>query len=470
MENSTKSVVHRLSDPLKLIGPFQKFVEQESIAGLFLIVMAIIAMIWANSPFYPEYEALWNTPLGVHVGDFHFVKPLLFWINDGLMTVFFFYIGLELKRELIVGDINTPRKALFPFIAALGGAVVPIFLYLTLNDNPETVRGWAVPMATDVAFALGVLYMLGNRVPVSLKVFLTAFAIIDDLFAVLVIAVFYGGHEIDGRLLLYAMVLISLLGVINNMFRYSTLVGFAIAVVVWYLFYRAGIHPTVAGVILAFTIPMRRKVNLRTLSIYLNDISQKILNKLDDNEQRLLTKEEINCIQNIENLTYDVRSPLQFLEYRLHRFISYGILPLFALANAGVHIDSIANVNMAMIGVIVVSLVVGKFVGILSFSWLGLKLGITTLPGHMKFHHMVGVSAIAGIGFTMSIFIAILAFGSESVYLNSAKLGVVLGSTIAGIIGYTILRVYGDKEGLPQEAVEEFEVVQVHGCAKPQDK
>jgi NhaA family Na+:H+ antiporter len=355
------------------------------------------------------------------------------------MAIFFFLIGLELKRELLIGEINTPKKAAFPFVAALGGVLVPIGMYLFLNQNPETTKGWGVPMATDIAFALAILSTLGKRVPFSLKIFLTAFAIIDDIAAVLVIAVFYS-ISINWIFILYGAILISFLAILYYKNKYSFTIGIILAIVIWFLFLKSGIHPTIAGVLLAFTIPIKRRTNIKLFSANLTSISSKIVNVSDDSPKHLLTKKEMQCIDNLDDLIFEVRSPLQHLEHKLHGIIAYFILPVFAFANAGVVISFSYKFDFSLMTNIAVSLFVGKFIGVALFSYLGVKFKITELPRGVKFKQILGIAAIAGVGFTMSIFMANLAFYGNLIYINSVKVGVILGSLISGIVGYTILR------------------------------
>ncbi|MCF6308712.1 MAG: Na+/H+ antiporter NhaA, partial [Flavobacteriaceae bacterium] len=244
-----------------LLTPFQKFVKTESLAGILLFSATIIALIWANSSYGTSYENLLQYKIGISFQDFELKKPLILWINDGLMAIFFFLIGLELKRELLVGEINTLKKATFPLVAALGGVVVPVILFLVLNQNPETEKGWGVPMATDIAFALAILSTLGKRVPLSLKIFLTAFAIIDDIAAVLVIAIFYS-TDINWDYILYGLAIIGFLALLYYKKKYSFSIGIVLAVIIWFLFLKSGIHPTIAGVLLAFTIPVNRRIDI----------------------------------------------------------------------------------------------------------------------------------------------------------------------------------------------------------------
>lgn len=421
------------------LSPFQKFVKSESLAGMLLFGASIIALTWANSPYGEYYQNLWQYEIGISFQNFELKKSLILWINDGLMAIFFFLIGLELKRELLIGEINTFKKAAFPFVAALGGVVVPVGLYLLLNQSPATTKGWGVPMATDIAFALAILGTLGKRVPLSLKIFLTAFAIIDDIAAVLVIAIFYSVN-INWMPILVGLMLIAFLGLLYYKRKYSFTIGILLAVVIWFLFLKSGVHPTIAGVLLAFTIPIKRRLNVKSFSDELRSISSKIIHVSDDDERHLLTKEEMKCINNLDDLAVEVRSPLQHLEYKLHDIVAYFILPVFAFSNAGVIISTNYDFNFPLMINIAISLFVGKFIGVALFSYLGVKLNITELPSGVNFKQILGIAAIAGVGFTMSIFIDNLAFYGDLVSINSVKVGIIIGSLISGIVGYIILR------------------------------
>ncbi len=432
-----------------LLTPFQKFVKTGSTAGMLLFGTTIIALIWANSTYAPYYESLLQYKLGFSFESFELKKPLILWINDGLMAIFFFLIGLELKRELLVGEINTFKKATFPLFAALGGVIVPIVLYLVLNDNPETTKGWGITMATDIAFALAILSLLGKRVPLSLKVFLTAFAIIDDIAAVIVIAVFYSSN-VDITLLIYGVLLIAFLALFYKFKTYNFEIGLVLAVIIWFLFLKSGIHPTIAGVLLAFTIPIKKRLNVKVFAENLGLISNKIKTNTDDSDNHLLTKDEVNCIDNLDDLISEVISPLQHLENKLHSITAYFILPVFAFANAGVAISAGYNYDFALMRNIAISLFVGKFIGVVLFSYAGIKLKLTELPKGLNFKHILGIAAIAGVGFTMSIFIDHLAFVGSERSIVSAKIGIIIGSLISGIVGYIILRLTS-KESLENE-------------------
>ena len=422
-----------------LLTPFQKFVKTGSLAGALLFGATIIALIWANSPYGLFYEDLWQQTIGISFQQFELKKPLILWINDGLMAVFFFLIGLELKRELLIGEINSVKKAAFPLVAALGGVIVPVGLYLLLNQNPETEKGWGIPMATDIAFALALLSTLGNKVPLSLKVFLTAFAIIDDIAAVLVIAIFYSS-SVSWLYILYGIILVACLALLYYTRRYSFPIGIVLAIIIWFFFLKSGVHPTIAGVLLAFTIPIKRRININLFSDQLSTMSKRLVCVSGDDQRHLLSKDEINCLDNLDNLAFEVRSPLQHLEHKLHSLVAYFILPVFALANAGVIISLDFDFDFSLMTSIAISLFVGKFVGVSLFSYLGIKLGITELPSGTYFKQIVGISAVAGVGFTMSIFISNLALYGDLININSAKVGIIIGSVTSALVGYFILR------------------------------
>ena len=421
------------------LSSFQKFVKVESFAGMLLFGTTIIALIWANSYLGDFYEKLWQLQIGFSFHNFTLKKPLILWINDGLMSIFFFVIGLELKREILIGELDTVKKAAFPFVAALGGILVPVSLFLLFNQNPETAKGWGIPMATDIAFALAILISLGNKVPLSLKVFLTAFAIIDDIAAVLVIAIFYS-ISINWLLVFYGISIIIFLGIFYHKKKYSFSIGIILGIVVWFLFLKSGIHPTIAGVLLAFTIPLKREIEVESFSKQLYSMSKSILTDSVKENKHLLSKKTLKSISNLSDLISGVNSPLQHLEQKLHGLIGYFILPLFALANAGVVISTSFSFDFSLMLNIALSLFVGKFVGITFFSYLGVKLKITELPSGIKFNQILGIAAIAGVGFTMSIFIVNLAFSGDLISINSSKVGIIIGSLTSGILGYLILR------------------------------
>ena len=422
----------------KILTPFQKFVNIESFSGILLFAASIIALVWANSAYSDTYIALWDYKLGIKTEQFQLYKPLILWINDGLMAVFFFLIGLEVKREIMLGELNSLKKLAFPLTGALGGILFPVLFYYLFNQNSDAAAGWGIPMATDIAFALAIIKLLGNKVPLSLKVFLTAFAIVDDIGAVLVIALFYSG-QIQLNFLIISLVLLVMVYILSYKGLYSKYLTFLVAVVVWFLFLKAGIHPTLAGVLMAFSIPIRQGATTPEFVNKLWEITHKIKNAHID-KSPLLTKEQLGYVDDLEDWVGHYQSPLQKLENRLHDWVAYLIMPVFALANAGVIIGGDQHMDVALAGVIVLALVMGKSIGISLTVFLANRIGLISIPDDINRYHIIGISFIAGVGFTMSIFIAGLAFSGSPIYIDSAKVGILIGSTIAGIIGYLILR------------------------------
>ncbi len=427
-----------------VITPFQKFVKIESLSGMLLFGATLLALIIANSPLGIHLESVWQYKIGISTSSFELIKPLILWINDGLMAIFFFLIGLEIKRELLIGELNTVKKASFPLFAAIGGMTIPVVLFIVLNQNPETSKAWGIPMATDIAFSLAILRLLGKRVPLGLKVFLTAFAIVDDLGAVLVIAVFYS-ESLKWSLIGIALLLLAVLFFLSYRKIYTKGLILLFGVVIWVLFLKAGIHPTIAGVLLAFTVPIRQKINLKASVDNLCDMVDTIKNSGNSNSP-LLSRVQIQEIDKLEDWTEKVQSPLQHLEHKLHNWVAYLIMPLFALSNSGVALGGNMELDTTLSGIIVVGLVIGKLVGITSLSWLGVKLGLAELPEGVNYSQIIGIALLAGVGFTMSIFVANLAFYNQPALLDSAKVGILLGSFIAGVAGFLVLRFSGKKQ------------------------
>ncbi|MEP5255661.1 Na+/H+ antiporter NhaA [Winogradskyella rapida] len=426
------------------LTPFQKFVQFESFSGILLLLATIIALVWANSPFGDIYRDLWQYDVGIVTESFEFKKPLILWINDGLMAIFFFLIGLEIKRELLIGELNSPKKIAFPLVGALGGMIVPVLFFLLINQNPETTKGWGIPMATDIAFSLAILNVLGNRVPLSLKVFLTAFAIVDDIGAVLVIAIFYSG-TIKISLLLIAAALLAFLYVLSYKGIYSRFLLFFLGIAVWFLFLKAGLHPTVAGILLAFSVPIRQKIKTATFVEQLERIFVRI-KKASILKAPILSTEQIQLIDDLDDWSAKFQSPLQHLEHNLHGWVAYFIIPIFALANAGVLISGSEGLDTALVINIIISLILGKGIGITLIVFIAKKIKLIEVPSDIKFIQIIGVAFLAGIGFTMAIFIASLAFASSPEYVDSAKIGILIGSFISAIVGYVILHLTSPKK------------------------
>ncbi|MBC8770035.1 Na+/H+ antiporter NhaA [Arenibacter sp. BSSL-BM3] len=427
-----------------ILTPFQKFVKIESLSGILLFGATLVALIWANSGFSESYNSLWQYKIGIGSDAFQLTKPLSLWINDGLMALFFFLIGLEIKRELLIGELNELRKAIFPLFAALGGMLFPLALFLFLNNQPQTAPGWGIPMATDIAFSLAILQLLGNRVPLSLKIFLTAFAIVDDLGAVLVIAIFYSGG-VDWLLILYSLIPLLVLSYLGFKGIYSKYLTVILGFIIWLLFLKSGIHPTIAGVLVAFTVPIRQKVDMNYFKENLSKIIEGI-SRSNNEKVPILSKEQIEHMDDLEDLTDKFTSPLQRLEHRLHGWVAYFIMPVFALANAGVVFSATVDFDTSLMINIAIALFLGKLIGITLMSWLGVKLRLALLPDDMNFIQVAGIAILAGVGFTMSIFIANLAFSDNVMLIDSAKVGILIGSVFSGLVGYLVLRFSGRKE------------------------
>lgn len=421
-----------------ILTPFQKFVKIESFSGVLLMIATLIALVWANSQFGDSYQSLWQYKLGFTSPHFELNKPLILWVNDGLMAIFFFLIGLEIKREFLIGELNSIKKIAFPLFGALGGMLIPVLLFLILNQNSETLNGWGIPMATDIAFSLAILKLLGNRIPLSLKIFLTAFAIVDDIGAVLVIAIFYSG-SVNIALLFIALLFLVILYTLAFKGYYSKYLLITFGVIIWILFLKSGVHPTLAGILLAFSVPVRQKINTPAFIDNLVNITEKIkIAKISD--KPILSKEQIEEIDELENWTESYQSPLQHLEHKLHGWVAYFIIPIFALANAGVPLNSQTELDIPLIANIVICLVIGNSIGITSIILFAKKFKLIEIPKEINNQQIIGVSFLAGIGFTMAIFIASLAFKNDPTYIDSAKIGILVGSLISAILGYIVLR------------------------------
>jgi Na+:H+ antiporter, NhaA family len=424
----------------QLLLPFQNFVKAEASSGILLILCTVIALVWANSPWAGIYTGLWQNKLTVGLGSFTLSKSLLLWINDGLMTVFFFVVGLEIKREILVGELASTRQAMLPITAALGGMIFPALLFVGFNAGQPSAPGWGIPMATDIAFALGILSLLGKRVPLSLKVFLTAVAIVDDIGAVLVIAVFYTA-EIAWLNLVIGTGFLAVLIIANRVGVRQPLIYALLGIGLWLAFLKSGVHTTVAGVLLAMTIPSRTRINANEFLVRGRFFLDEFERSGAAGKSILTNKEQRAAVQALETACQQVEAPLQRLEHTLHPWVAYAIMPLFALANAGVSLGGNlagALAEPAALGIIA-GLVVGKQVGITLAVWLLAKSRIGARPTGVTWRHIYGASWLAGIGFTMSLFIASLAFG-DTPLLATAKVGILAASLIAAVIGWLILR------------------------------
>lgn len=379
----------------------EEFIKKESASGLLLIFATVMALIFSNTALSPLYQSFLYIPVEVRIGPLQLSDPLYHWINDGLMAIFFFLIGLEVKREILEGELSSVSQIALPGIAAVGGMVVPAAIYLIFNfNNPIALNGWAIPTATDIAFALGILSLLGNRVPLSLKIFLMALAIIDDLGAIVIIAIFYTS-DLSILSLTVALIALAVLIVLNLFGVTKNAIYFVIGFIIWVSVLKSGVHATLAGVAVAFTIPLNGK-----------------------DEDGLAI------------------SPLREIEHGLHQWVALFILPLFAFVNAGVNFTEISMSQMAgpvPLGILL-GLFIGKQFGVFGFSWIAIKLKLAKLPDNSNWQQLYGVSVLTGIGFTMSLFIVSLAFEDDSVFQFTDKLAILVASFLSGIVGYLVLR------------------------------
>ena len=423
-----------------IIHPMKRFLNNSTTSGIILFSSAAIALVLSNSPWKDAFHHFWEIEFSISFGDHGLTKSLHYWINDGLMAIFFFVVGLELKREIIAGELRNPKNAVLPIAAALGGMLVPALVYLAVNPSGDAQSGWGIPMATDIAFALGVLYLLGDRVPLSLKIFLTVLAIADDIGAVLVIAFFYTStihvdHLIVGGACVILLIAANRLGVRHSLFYGIVGIGG-----LWLAFLMSGVHATIAAVIAAFTIPATVKVSDTFYSNRLGDLLENF-KKAKTNNVPTVSYEQLHVIEEVRNVSKKALTPLQQLEHALHPMVAFIIMPIFALSNAGVTIqDGFAESILSPVAIgIFLGLLIGKFIGVVGISWLLIRLKLAPLPEGMNNRHLMGAGVLAAIGFTMSLFVAGLAFDSAE-RIMEAKLGILLASVLASFIGYFLIR------------------------------
>ncbi len=423
----------------RLLAPFREFTSSSAASGILLMAAAVIALLWANSPFASSYVSLWDIHLTIGVGDAVLSKTLLHWINDGLMAIFFFVVGLEIKREVLVGELASIRRAALPIAAALGGALVPALVFLLIAGSGEGARGWAVPMATDIAFALGVLALLGNRIPIGLRVFMAALAIVDDLLAVLIIGLFYTSEVSVGALAAAGGCLGGLI-VANALGVRRPIVYGLLGLALWLAILQSGVHATVAGVLLALTIPARTRLDSADFAARARRIVDHLVRREDSDEPATM-EEHHDALWDLETITERAQAPMLRFEHALQPWVAFVIVPIFALANAGVALGgSVGTIlgDPVVLGV-AIGLIVGKQVGITTATLLVVRSGLASLPSGVTMKHIYGAAWLGGIGFTMSLFISDLAFGGGPI-LAFAKIGILVASVVAGVVGYAILR------------------------------
>ena len=437
-----------------LVSPIESFLALESASGILLLLMTVLALGWANSPWHESYHSFIHLPLGLKMGAFYIEKSLAHWVNDGLMVIFFFVVGLEIKSELIRGELSSPRKAALPMFAAVGGMVVPAAIYAYFNHDSIGVHGWGIPMATDIAFAVGVLTLLGKRVPFSLKVFLLALAIVDDLGAVLVIAFFYTSdiskEALGASGIIFAIVTLLRYSGVRSLLVYSIL-----GVGAWFAVLQSGVHATIAGVILGLMTPLEAYRPKESIAEKMTQFARDLTNIISRSNGPGWDKPTLKKLDDVSKTINESKSPLERIIYFLHPWVSYTIMPAFALVNAGVHLDlsSLQEIFQSPITLgIIFGLFVGKPAGVLLFSWLSCILKIAELPKGVTWTHMTGAGFIAGIGFTMALFISNLALSPE--LETYSKVGILSASLLAAVFGvmvFMFLPKVSSSDQMPEE-------------------
>lgn len=413
----------------------------EAAGGIALMLCTVFALAWANSPWSAVYDSVWLTKVSIGIGEWALSKPVILWINDGLMAIFFFLVGLEIKRELLVGGLSTQSKVIMPVAAAIGGMTIPALLFVSFNVGHESADGWGIPMATDIAFALGVMSLLGKRVPIELKIFLTAVAIVDDIGAILIIAIFYTS-SLNLLALGFGLLVLGLMVFLNLRWSIRSSIPYlALGIVVWFSFLNSGIHATIAGVLAAFTIPARVRMDCIECIENMWHATDALEAAFNREETVLTNKNQQRALYTIQHHLADATTPLQNIEHALHPWVAFGIMPLFALANAGVSLKTDFLLNLVSpLGLgIIVGLAVGKQVGVTGACWIMDKLGLGELPNKTTILHVWGASCLSGIGFTMSIFVTNLAF-DDPVLIDNAKISILFVSLTSGILGYAVLK------------------------------
>lgn len=414
-----------------------------------MMLAAVAGIVWANSPWSDSYLRFWETEIGLTVGGFHLSESLHGWVNDGLMTVFFFVVSLEIKRAFTIGELSNRRSAALPIAAALGGMVLPALIYAGLNLGGAGLRGWGIPMATDIAFAIAVLALLGSRIPTELRLFLLALAIVDDIGAILVIAVFYSGGIHLGALGAAVLVFVTVLAMRRLGVR-SEAFYLVLGLIFWVAVLESGVHATIAGVIMGLLTPVHPYVGRATLIERL----RAVLGRLAGERQTAGGHARPSVPEEVEALGRDSESPLDRLEHRVAPWSNYLVLPVFALSNAGVALSSDAlggAVTSPVLRGVAAGLLLGKPVGVFSFAWAATRLGLAKLPEAATWRHMMGIGVLSGIGFTVSLFITTLAFSDEAL-ASAAKVGILAASTVAAVAGYLVLRIAGRRGAAPPPA------------------
>ncbi|MBD3192638.1 MAG: Na+/H+ antiporter NhaA [Candidatus Heimdallarchaeota archaeon] len=444
MKELRQKIFRTVKDPpiLRVVSPLQKFIKQEAASGKILLACIVVGIIWANIPFGDSYNYFWNIELSISLSFLTIAQPLIHWINDGLMAIFFFVIGLELKREILIGGLSNLKDASLSIFTAIGGMVFPAIIFISINP-PKTIgaKGWGIPMATDIAIALGILSFFSYRIPKRIKLFLTSMAIIDDLGAILVVAIFYS-HSMNWLFFGLALGIIGILILFNRLGFRNILMYVIPGIFLWLFMLKSGIHATIAGVVLAATIPATKRIDL--CDFY--DMSKKSLRDISDLE---LDPDEVSCytrvisqVHALEEGFRNIQAPLSIIEHKLIGWVAFFIVPLFAISNAGINFGALTTnpLTERVFWGIFLGLIIGKPLGILLVIWITKKLKFFEMPSNINWFHLVGMANLMGIGFTMASFMAGLSFSENNVLLTTAKIAILIASIISGLVGFVFLR------------------------------
>lgn len=420
---------------------FKALIQNSSVGGLVLIFVTVFTLVAANVESLSGFLQIWKLNADIAIGNFVLEMSLLHWVNDALMAIFFFVVGLEIKREMVVGELSSFKKAALPIFAAIGGMIMPAVIFYSINAGTEYHHGWGIPMATDIAFSLGVISLLGKRVPISIKVFLTALAIVDDIGAILVLAIFYPSHALNTEFLFYALAIVALLILLNRLNIHNSASYILPGILLWYFVYQSGIHATIAGVLLAMCIPSKSPINEVRFYVRSKYYLEKFKKASGGEVNILANSEQLGIIHNLHSQIRQINPLINRFEHKINPYVTFSIMPIFAFANSGVVFDGLPPINSlsTLFYGIFFGLLVGKPVGIFIATFLAVKLKIAELPEKIKWKQLFGVGIIAGIGFTMSIFINSLAFSNES-YINEGKAAIIITSVFASILGLIVLK------------------------------
>ncbi|NHJ39147.1 MAG: Na+/H+ antiporter NhaA [Asgard group archaeon] len=444
MSERAKKIYRTLKNPpiMRVVSPLQRFIQQEALGSKILLICIVLGLIWANIPWGDTYDFIWNTEFSINFGIFSINKSLLLMINEGLMAIFFFVIGLELKREMLIGGLNNLKEASTSIIAAIGGMIFPAIIFVSIN-HPKSVgaSGWSIPIATDIAIAIGVLSFFSYKIPKRIKLFLTSMAIIDDIGSIFIITIFHSGN-LDWRYILAAIAILGILLLFNRLGIIRIAPYIILGIFLWFFVLKSGIHATLAGVVLAALIPATKRIDL--CEFY--EMSKKSLNTITDLE---LDPDEVSCynrvitqVHALEESFRNIQAPIEKIEHKLIGWVALLIVPLFALSNAGINFSEMSGIpftNRIFWGVFL-GLIVGKPLGVFCFTWIAMKMKLFKIGSNFNWLHIIGMSFLMGIGFTMASFLASLSFSDNFELLSISKLAILLGSLFSGIIGYLILR------------------------------